>query len=78
MAASDGVSERKFGVNVGSRLAEKIEAPLQFGDSRAQRIRHLVRLGLAADKALGHASERDIDEKERMVKQAVRDYRRDD
>jgi len=77
MAATDGVSERKFGVNVSSRLAEKIEAPLQFGDSRAQRIRHLVRLGLAAEKALGHASERDIEDKEAMIDQAVRDYLRD-
>jgi len=77
MAATDGVSERKFGVNVSSRLAEKIEAPLQFGDSRAQRIRHLVRLGLAAEKALGHSSQRDIDDKEAMIDQAVRDYLRD-
>lgn len=42
----------KYGVVLPSDLAQKIDAPLEYGDSRSQRIREMVRVGLAVEDEL--------------------------
>lgn len=41
---------RKFGVSITDELAEKVEKPLEYGDSRSERVRDLMRLGLAVEE----------------------------
>lgn len=67
---------KSFGVNVSGDMADAIEAPLQYGDSRSERIRELVRMGLAAEKALERrhmVDSMDAKEKADLIEQAVYD-----
>ena len=40
----------KFGISVPPDLADEIEEPLAYGDSRSERVRRLLRAGLAAEQ----------------------------
>lgn len=42
----------KFGVSVSDDLAAEIEKPLEYGDSRSERVRELVQLGLEVEEVL--------------------------
>lgn len=42
---------QKFGISVDEPLADRIERPLGYGDSRSERIRELVLVGLAVEEA---------------------------
>lgn len=42
----------KTGIVLSDELLEKIEEPLTYGDSRSERIRQLIRTGLAAESEL--------------------------
>lgn len=67
---------KSFGVNVPGNMADEIEAPLQYGDSRSERIRELIRMGLAAEKALERrhmVDNMDSREKADLIEQAVYD-----
>lgn len=41
-----------FGVSLDEQTADAVEAPLDYGDSRSQRIQELVQMGLAAERAM--------------------------
>jgi hypothetical protein len=66
----------KYGVSFQPATAKQIESPLEYGDSRSARIRHLVHLGLIVEKVftgeLGHKPQQD--DLEGMVRQAMLDY----
>lgn len=40
-----------FGVNVDDALLDEIEKPLAYGDKRSERIRNLLEIALAAERA---------------------------
>lgn len=63
---------KTFGVNVGDEIASKIDEPLEYGDSRSERVRNLLVIGLEVEQVLGQ----DASEIERAaVRQAVLDYK---
>ena len=71
------IQKKTVGVNLGKRLVRTIDQPLEYGDSRSERVRYLVELGIAAEKGLGDL----VDELEEghhadVVRQACVDYRR--
>lgn len=41
-----------YGVNVSEDIAERIEEPLEYGDSRSERVRELLLVGLDVEDAL--------------------------
>jgi metal-responsive CopG/Arc/MetJ family transcriptional regulator len=68
------MKKKTYGVNVGEELTEKIEALLEYGDYRSERIRHLLRMGLAAEEELQRKHMIDntsIEEKCDIIAQAV-------
>jgi len=63
---------KTFGVNVGDEIASDIDEPLEYGDSRSERVRNLLVIGLEVEQVLGQ----DASEIERAaVRQAMLDYR---
>jgi len=70
----------KYGVALPESLADEIEAPLEYGDSRSRRIRNLIRLGLAAEKSMGRVGywERKVSDRENTVEKAVEWYLKED
>ena len=46
------MSQRSFGVNMPDSLAQRVEKPLSYGDSRSERIRQLVELGLEVEETM--------------------------
>jgi hypothetical protein len=66
----------KYGVSFQPDTAERIESPLEYGDSRSARVRQLVHLGLIVEEVftgeLGHKPQQD--DLEGMVRQAMLDY----
>lgn len=66
-------SKRTFGVNVDEQVAEKIDQPLEYGDSRSERVRALLEIGLEVESVL----ETDASEIDRAaVRQAMLDWQR--
>jgi len=64
-------AKRTFGVNVSDEIAEKIDEPLEYGDSRSERVRHLLEIGLEVEQTMN----RDAGEIDRAaVRQAMLDY----
>lgn len=67
---------KKYGISLPEDVADEIEAPLEEGDSRSQRIRELIKLGLAAERAM--TAEQwyppSASEREEMVEEAVREH----
>lgn len=66
---------KKFGVQMSDELAERVEAPLEYGDSRSERISELVEIGLTAEDALA-GTELDLPDsraKSAFVRQAIID-----
>lgn len=43
---------KKFGVSFPDELAERVEQPLSYGDSRSERIRRLSEVGLIVEGVL--------------------------
>jgi len=79
--SSDGdgetIRKKTVGVNLGKQLVDEIDEPLEYGDSRSQRVRYLVTLGIAAEKGLGDlVYELEDEHHAEMVRQACVDYRR--
>lgn len=67
---------KKYGIAVPRDLADQIEAPLEYGDSRSQRIRELVALGVAAEEVMGEHSvyPRTKQERRELVREALQAY----
>lgn len=65
-------AKRTFGVNVSDEIAEKIDEPLEYGDSRSERVRDLLEIGLEVEETMS----KDAGEIDRAaVRQAMLDYR---
>jgi len=65
-------AKRTFGVNVSDNIAEKIDEPLEYGDSRSERVRDLLEIGLEVEEIM----DKDAGEIDRAaVRQAMLDYR---
>lgn len=47
---------KKFGVSLPDELAEKVEEPLEYGDSRSQRFKHLVQTGLLVEDFISEST----------------------
>lgn len=65
-----------FGINIDEWLAEKVDRPLEYGDSRSDRIAGLLRVGIAAEetaKPIGWWPD-DIEDREQMVADAIELY----
>lgn len=43
---------KKFGISLDEEIANRVEAPLEYGDKRSERIQHLIIAGLAVENAL--------------------------
>lgn len=41
---------KKFGVSLADKIAEDVERPLEYGDTRSERIEELVAAGLRAEE----------------------------
>lgn len=44
-----------FGVSMDDTLAQRIQKPLEYGDSRSERCRELIELGLEAEQSMKDA-----------------------
>lgn len=44
-----------FGVSMDDSLAQRIQKPLEYGDSRSERCRDLIELGLAVEDSMKDA-----------------------
>jgi len=66
-------SKKTFGVNVSDDIAEQIDQPLEYGDSRSERVRTLLQLGLEIESVMNKDAS-DIDRG--AVRQAMLDYKR--
>ena len=66
-------TKRTFGVNVSDDIANRIDDPLEYGDSRSERVRDLLQLGLEVESVL-ETEASDIDRA--AVRQAMLDYKR--
>lgn len=44
-----------FGVSMDDTLAKRIQQPLEYGDSRSERCRELIELGLEAEQTMKDA-----------------------
>lgn len=44
-----------FGVSMDERLADRIQIPLEYGDSRSERCRELIELGLEVEDSMKDA-----------------------
>jgi len=70
----------EFGISVDETLVEQIERPLEYSDSRSERIEELVRAGLVVEEliddmgwAIDLGDERDLDA---TLRQAALDHER--
>jgi metal-responsive CopG/Arc/MetJ family transcriptional regulator len=43
---------KKLGIALPEKLVRKIDEPLEYGDSRSERMRRLIKVGLATESAL--------------------------
>lgn len=71
---------QKFGVSMPDDIADRIEEPLEWGDSRSSRILELVRVGLAAESKM---AEHEIyaptsQEKSAVIRDAIDYYAREE
>lgn len=66
-------SKKTFGVNVTDDIANKIDEPLEYGDSRSERVRTLLQLGLEIESIMDKNAS-DIDRG--ALRQAMLDYKR--
>jgi hypothetical protein len=41
---------KKFGVSLADKIAEDVERPLEYGDTRSERVEELVAAGLRAEE----------------------------
>lgn len=66
----------KFGVVLDDSTKEQIERPLGYGDSRSERIRDLVKMGLAAEEEmLKHELHPDaVQERKQIIRDAMELY----
>jgi hypothetical protein len=64
---------------MSDELAERVEAPLQYGDSRSERVRDMVSLAVAVEEALADAGipTSSPEERERIVRDAIREWTED-
>jgi hypothetical protein len=60
-------------------LKGRLEAPLTYGDSRSERGKELIELGLAVEDALADAGipTSSPEERERIVRDAIREWTED-
>lgn len=42
---------KKLGIALPGELVDRIDEPLEYGDSRSERMRNLIRVGLAVEEA---------------------------
>lgn len=47
-----GMVKTSFGVSMSPELARRVEGPLSYGDTRSERVRDLVRLGLCVEDSM--------------------------
>jgi len=66
-------SKKTFGVNVSDEIANSIDEPLEYGDSRSERVRTLLQLGLEIESVM-EKNASDIEPA--AVRQAMLDYKR--
>jgi metal-responsive CopG/Arc/MetJ family transcriptional regulator len=52
---------KKLGIAIPDDLAEQIDEPLEYGDSRSERMRDLIRVGLAVEERLHYHEFRHLD-----------------
>ena len=80
MSMETNSKSRKFGVVLPEELAERVEEPLEYGDSRSRRIRELVLLGLAAEASMTKVGywDRKVSNREEMVSKALEAYLKGD
>ena len=65
-------AKKTYGINVSQSIADKIDEPLEYGDSRSERVRDLLEIGLEVEQTMN----RDAGEIDRAaVRQAMLDYR---
>jgi len=65
-------AKKTYGINVSQSIAEKIDEPLEYGDSRSERVRDLLEIGLEVEEVMNQ----DAGEIDRAaVRQAMLDYR---
>ena len=70
------IEKKTVGVNLGRSLTREVDKPLEYGDSRSERVRYLVRLGLEAERGMGEIQDDlDVDEQTKVIRQALIDYR---
>ena len=65
-------AKKTYGINVSQSIADKIDEPLEYGDSRSERVRDLLEIGLEVEQTMN----RDAGEIDRAaVRQAMIDYK---
>lgn len=65
-------AKKTYGINVSQSIADKIDEPLEYGDSRSERVRDLLEIGLEVEETMS----KDAGEIDRAaVRQAMLDYR---
>jgi metal-responsive CopG/Arc/MetJ family transcriptional regulator len=52
---------KKLGIAIPDELAEQIDEPLEYGDSRSERMRDLIKVGLAVEDRLHYHECRHLD-----------------
>lgn len=70
--AEMAAAKKTYGINVSQSIATKIDEPLEYGDSRSERVRDLLEIGLEVEEVMNQ----DAGEIDRAaVRQAMLDYR---
>jgi metal-responsive CopG/Arc/MetJ family transcriptional regulator len=65
-------AKKTYGINVSQSIANKIDEPLEYGDSRSERVRDLLEIGLEVEQTMN----KDAAEIDRAaVRQAMIDYK---